>query len=85
MIQNRDQCQHQYALGFDKRPARELYLLAQDPHQVNNVAAEPKHQELVESLHQRLLKHLREAEDPRVLSDDPIFERPPFTAAFQRR
>lgn len=85
MVRNQDKCRTQYELGFGKRPKRELYLLADDPHQVNNVAARPEHRELVEQLHEQLLSRLREAKDPRVLSDDPIFEHPPFTDGFRRR
>ena len=45
-----------YDFAFGKRPAEELYDLAKDPDQINNVAADPAYakakQELAERLHE---------------------------------
>jgi hypothetical protein len=68
-----------YALAFAKRPREELYVLGSDPQQVNNVASDPKFAEVRAQLERQLMDELRRVEDPRVLSDDPKFEHPPFT------
>lgn len=77
--------QKQYQLGFGLRPMRELYVLADDPDQINNVAAHESYAGVVAELHSRLMAELRQTGDPRVLSDDPPFEHPPFTNAFRRK
>ena len=67
-----------FALGFNKRPAEELYVLADDPHQVNNVASVEGHEEIKAKLRKQLMSVLREAKDPRVTEDVVPFEHPPF-------
>ncbi|NNE90935.1 MAG: sulfatase [Verrucomicrobiales bacterium] len=85
MIANRNEEEHKanYELGFGKRPERELYLLADDPDQMKNVADDPANAGLVEELHEQLMAELEVTGDPR-LSDDPPFEKAPFTDGFQR-
>jgi arylsulfatase A-like enzyme len=41
-------------LFAEKRPAEELYDLAADPHELNNLAADPKYQATLESLRKKL-------------------------------
>ncbi|MBL8792596.1 MAG: sulfatase [Planctomycetia bacterium] len=41
-------------LFAEKRPAEELYDLTADPHEVNNLAADPKHRATLETLRKRL-------------------------------
>ena len=76
---NDPKVQKQYDLGFNKRPARELYILQDDPDQIMNVADSPEHQATLEKLEAQLMRELRETNDPRVVSDDPPYEHPPFT------
>ncbi|MCA9177341.1 MAG: sulfatase, partial [Planctomycetales bacterium] len=47
MVAHRDDAAHrqQYEWGFARRPERELYLLASDPHQIKNVADQPEHRD----------------------------------------
>ncbi len=52
----------QFAGG--KRPAEELYILADDPYQLNNLANSDQFTELKERLSQQLLTYLRETGDP---------------------
>jgi N-sulfoglucosamine sulfohydrolase len=67
-----------YDFAFGKRPREELYVLATDPGQVNNVAAVPKFAKIREELERRLMDELKRTEDPRVTGDGSHFEKPPF-------
>lgn len=67
-----------YDLAFGKRPRAELYAVDQDPDQIHNVAADPAYTEVRQRLHERLMSHLRETKDPRVLDQGAMFENPPF-------
>ena len=53
-------------LAFGMRPAEELYDLKKDPEQMRNVAGLSSMVSIQQSLRERLFKHLRETEDPRV-------------------
>ncbi|MCH1506798.1 sulfatase [bacterium] len=53
-------------LAFGMRPAEELYDLKKDPEQMSNVAGLSPMMSIQQSLRERLFKHLRETEDPRV-------------------
>lgn len=64
--------------AFGKRPAEELYLIADDPDQLTNVAEYPTHAELKSKLRTQLLGLLETTGDPRVTGDRLTFERPPF-------
>ncbi len=66
--------------AFGLRPREELYDLAADPDQLHNLAAEPASAKIRAGLETRLLAELKLTEDPRVLSDEPVFEKPPFTS-----
>jgi N-sulfoglucosamine sulfohydrolase len=68
-----------YDYAFGKRPAEELYDLRKDPDQVKNCADDPEYATIRRDLSERLMKVLRETEDPRVTGDRMTFERPPFT------
>ena len=54
-----------FKMGFGKRPAEELYVLAKDPHQINNVAADAKYAKIKKKLSDKLTKHLKQTGDPR--------------------
>jgi arylsulfatase A-like enzyme len=66
-----------YDLAFAKRPQDELYVLEDDPHQMDNVAAE--NPDIVEELRERLMDELEATDDPRVTQDDPPFNDYPYT------
>jgi len=80
IIERRDQEEWKpyYEYAFNKRPGEELYLLAEDPDQVHNLAADPTYAEVKARLRQQLLDELRRLEDPRVLGDGSTFDKPPF-------
>jgi hypothetical protein len=65
-----------YDLAFGKRPQDELYVLEDDPHQMDNVATE--NPDVVEELRGRLMDdengELEVTGDPRVTQDDPPFD-----------
>jgi uncharacterized sulfatase len=60
-----------------KRPARELYDLKRDPHQLKNVAEDPRYAAVVKRLDARLTSELRATGDPRVTGDGDVFDRYP--------
>jgi len=65
-----------FAVG--RHPADELYDLSNDPHQMNNVAADPDFEDSRKRLSQRLMKILKSTGDPRVTGDGSTFDKPPF-------
>jgi len=64
-----------FALHYGKRPAEELYDLHKDPDEMKNIAADPAYAEAKRALSERLMKILRDSNDPR-LTD--AFDRPPY-------
>ena len=83
MIHHRgeDAIRRQYEIGFGKRPEEELYDLNKDPDHMNNLADDPDYQEVKQRLSARLMKILREQNDPRVIEKPCRFEQSPFTDA----
>lgn len=75
---NDAQGQSYYQRAFGKRPHEELYVLAEDPHQVHNVAADPKFARIRAELNERLMAELKRTGDPRVIDDGAYFEKPPL-------
>jgi arylsulfatase A-like enzyme len=64
--------------AFDKRPAEELYVIASDPGQLHNVAADPAQAEVLRDLRARLDRWMRDTADPRATDDDDRFDRYPY-------
>jgi arylsulfatase A-like enzyme len=67
-----------FNLAYGKRPREELYDLKSDRHQVVNVAAESKYQQVRADLERRLMGELRRTGDPRLVADGKFFETPPM-------
>ncbi|MBI4663475.1 MAG: sulfatase [Verrucomicrobia bacterium] len=80
LVTHRDDAQwkRHYQLAFGKRPREELYILADDPDEVNNGAADPKYAEIRQELERQLMAELRRTSDPRVTGDGSHFEKPPL-------
>lgn len=78
MHRNDPQWKPYYDRAFGQRPREELYLLATDPHQVNNVAADPQFASVRGELERRLLAELKRTGDPRLVDDGRYFETPPL-------
>jgi hypothetical protein len=72
------QWQSLYELAFGKRPREELYDIKSDPHQVKNVAADPKYAAARAELEGRLMAELKRTGDPRLIDDGKFFETPPM-------
>jgi N-sulfoglucosamine sulfohydrolase len=63
-----------YRLCFGKRPAEELYKIAEDPDCMKNLAALPSLQTLKQQLSTEMEALLREDQDPRMFGRGAVFE-----------
>lgn len=77
--QHEAQWKWHFDLAFAKRPGEELYDLKNDPDQVKNLAADPAFATQKGTLSERLMKLLKDANDPRVTGDGSTFDKPPFS------
>ena len=68
-----------FNIAFGLRPEEELFDLRTDPHQTKNVAQEKDYADVRRKLSTRLMKVLKETEDPRVTGDGTTFDKPPFS------
>jgi N-sulfoglucosamine sulfohydrolase len=66
----------QWKLGFGQRPQVELYVLADDPHQVRNRADDSALREVKAQLRAQLMAELERWDDPRIREDQ--FDHPPY-------
>jgi N-sulfoglucosamine sulfohydrolase len=71
MVAQKDKFARQYDLGFGKRPEEELYDLAKDEFQMNNVAANGKYADPKRKLWDRLRQYLQDTGDKRLAGEDP--------------
>jgi hypothetical protein len=60
--------------AFEKRPAEELYAIAGDPFNQNNLASDPAYAEIKTLLGRKLDEHLRRTGDPRAFGQGEIFD-----------
>ena len=67
-----------YEMAYGKRPRIELYDMTRDPHQMQNLAADPAYASTRDALEKRLLEELRRTNDPRVIDNGKFFETPPM-------
>jgi hypothetical protein len=67
-----------FRLGFEKRPAEELYDLRKNPGQLNNVAEDPQYAKVKHELASALLAELSATKDPRVLGTGDAFDKYKF-------
>ncbi len=82
-LRNDPEMKSYFDFAFGRQPAEELYELSTDPHQMRNVAEDPRHREAKAELAGRLHDILTQTKDPRVTQDQPVFERPPFSGALR--
>jgi len=74
-----------FELGFAKRPAEELYDLAKDPDQLNNVAGERKYARIKKRLADLLMARLEATKDPRVLGQGDAFDNYPYYGGLPKK
>ncbi|MHC4437936.1 MAG: heparan N-sulfatase, partial [Planctomycetota bacterium] len=72
-------------LGFGKRPAEELYDLAKDPDQLNNVAGKPEYAKVKKKLAAALMAELKATKDPRVLGKGGAFDHYPYYGSLPKK
>jgi N-sulfoglucosamine sulfohydrolase len=70
-----------YEYAFAKRPGEEFFEIASDPHQMQNVANDPKWIDRKNEMAKRLMVILNETGDPRVVEKECRFEKAPYTDA----
>jgi arylsulfatase A-like enzyme len=68
-----------YRMSFGLRPAEELYLIQEDPDNVNNLAADSKYLRTKRQLRERMEEMLRGEGDPRSLGHAEVFETIDYT------
>lgn len=69
-----------WKIAFGKRPEEELYAIDEDPWCLNNLAGQPEHQELKTALNDRMVKALKEQEDPRMFGKGDLFDNYPYAS-----
>jgi arylsulfatase A-like enzyme len=67
-----------YDLSFAKRPAEELYVLRDDPHQMRNVADDPDHAATKTRLREQLMQALAATDDPRAMEPAAPLDQGPY-------
>ncbi|WP_182866019.1 sulfatase family protein [Rhodopirellula sp. JC639] len=78
VVLHRDEDPQSFDYAVGRRPRFELYDIQADPHCMQNLASDVKHDAVRQALHTRLMTELERTGDPRV-GDDVVFERSPFT------
>lgn len=63
-----------YQLSFAKRPQDELYDVKKDPHQIHNLATDPKYAETLKTLRDQLMAELTKTDDLRMQGKGHIYE-----------
>jgi uncharacterized sulfatase len=63
-----------FRLAFEKRPKEELYDIARDPYQMNNVINLPEYASAKDMMSDALEKRLIQSEDPRALGKKPLWD-----------
>ena len=80
LMENKDQSDFRrfYDLAFAKRPAEELYALAEDPGQLVNLAGNRQFDRVQQQLAAQLQKYLVQTRDPRALGQDAPWDYYPY-------
>jgi N-sulfoglucosamine sulfohydrolase len=69
---------HYWQWNFGKRPAEELYNIADDPGCIHNLAGDPLYKDTVTELKSELFERLKEQGDPRMFGRGYIFDVYPY-------
>lgn len=74
LFEKRDSYPMLFDAAFGKRPAEELYLIAEDPYQLKNLAMDPQFSDAKRSLSAELDDYLTRHRDPRFLQGGEFFD-----------
>jgi len=87
MLKHRDdpKVKRLFELGFGKRPAEELYDLAMDPDQLDNVAGKVEYAQVKKKLADALMAELKATKDPRVLGKGDVFDQYPYYGSLPKK
>lgn len=72
-----------YNLSFGKRPQEELYLIADDPDQINNIADDPTLSVIKSGLKKELFNILEKDKDPRMVGNGKVFDSYPYRSGYK--
>ncbi|MGQ9576742.1 MAG: sulfatase family protein [Thermoguttaceae bacterium] len=67
-----------FRLAMEKRPAEELYDLAKDPGQLENVAGKPQYAEVQKRLRSELERWMHQTGDPRARGETDFWDKCPY-------
>ena len=87
LLKHRDDARYarHFQTAFAKRPAEELYDLAADPAQLDNVADQPRYAKIKAELSRRLMAELEASGDPRVVGGAEELEIHPYYGQMKHR
>jgi len=85
LLEHKDEAKYRpyYNLSFAQRPAEELYVIATDPDNINNVAERAKYDTIKDVLSEKLMQGLRETGDPRVTGGGEMFDVYPYRTDYK--
>ena len=69
-----------YRMAWEKRPEYELYDLASDPYQMNNLAGSEAHRKVLDQMKQELRDYLVSRKDLRMSGEESVYRNAPYYA-----
>jgi arylsulfatase A-like enzyme len=75
----------QFELSFAKRPAEELYNVRQDPHNMTNLAADPKYRSAKQKMRASLDRWMKGTADPRATGGGDPWDHYPYFGQVLKR
>ncbi len=83
LVENKEQYGQYFDWNFGKRPAEELYRIADDPYQLTNLAQDENYSSVKEKLSTQLINVLVETKDPRLADSGIDFDDYPYRAGYK--
>ncbi len=83
LLENKEQYGQYFDWNFGKRPAEELYQIADDPYQLTNLAQDENYSSVKEKLSTQLINVLVETKDPRLVDSGIDFDDYPYRAGYK--
>jgi len=75
-------CNKAQSIFWQTKPPEELYEIAADPWEVNNLADDPRYQDVLERMRQATMKWVRQIRDPGFIPEGDMIERSAGTTSF---